>query len=53
MAHIARFADDKVTVVVFANLVPSNVSKIAHQVAGIYNPELAPTPTNKEKEPKD
>jgi CubicO group peptidase (beta-lactamase class C family) len=41
-AHIARYVDDKLTVVVFANLAQANPTKIAHAVAAIYNPELAP-----------
>ena len=42
--HIARYVDDKLTVVVFANLAQANPAKIAHGVAGIYNPELVPPP---------
>jgi CubicO group peptidase (beta-lactamase class C family) len=39
-SHIARYVDDRLTVVVFANLAQANPTKIAHGVAGIYNPEL-------------
>jgi CubicO group peptidase (beta-lactamase class C family) len=41
-SHIARYVDEKLTVVVFANLAQANPGKIAHGVAAIYNPELAP-----------
>ena len=40
-SHISRYVDDKLTVVVFANLSRANQAKIAHGVAAIYNPELA------------
>jgi CubicO group peptidase (beta-lactamase class C family) len=43
-AHIARYVDDKLTVVVFANLRQANPAKIAHGIAAIYNPELTPVP---------
>jgi CubicO group peptidase (beta-lactamase class C family) len=51
---IARFVDDKLTVVVFANLAQANPDKIARGVAEIYIPELA-APVVKaieDKEPK-
>jgi CubicO group peptidase (beta-lactamase class C family) len=41
-AHIARFVDDKLTVVVFANLSQANPGKIAHGVAALYSPDLLP-----------
>ncbi len=41
-SHIARYVDDKLTVVVFANLAQANPGRIAHGVAAIYNTELAP-----------
>jgi CubicO group peptidase (beta-lactamase class C family) len=41
-SQIARYVDDKLTVVVFANLSQANQGRIAHGVAAIYNPELAP-----------
>lgn len=41
-AHIARYVDEKLTVVVFANLSQANPAKIAHDVAALYNPELTP-----------
>lgn len=51
---IARFVDDKLTVVVFANLAQANPEKIARGVAEIYNPELAAPPVKaiEDKEPK-
>jgi CubicO group peptidase (beta-lactamase class C family) len=39
-AHISRYVDDKLTVVVFANLAQANSAKMAHDVAAIYQPEL-------------
>ena len=50
-SYIARYPDEKLTVVVFANQARSNPWKIAHDIAAFYNPELAPLPTRtKEKE---
>jgi CubicO group peptidase (beta-lactamase class C family) len=51
---IARFVDDKLTVVVFANLAQANPDKIARDVAEIYNPELKAPPVKaiEDKEPK-
>ena len=43
-SYIARYVDDKLTVVVFANLSEANPGRIAHAVAAIFNPELAPVP---------
>src|SRR5688572_3804650 len=43
-AHIARYPDDKLTVVVFANQARANPAKLAHRVAELFNPELAPLP---------
>lgn len=40
-AMISRCVDDKLTVIVFANLAEANQAHIAHGVAAIYNPELA------------
>ena len=40
--HIVRYVDDKLTVVVLANLAGSNPGSIAHGIAGLYNSELAP-----------
>ncbi len=53
-AHIARYVDDKLTVVVFANLRQANPAKLAHGIAAIYNPELTPVPPKaiEDKEPK-
>jgi CubicO group peptidase (beta-lactamase class C family) len=43
-SYIARYVDDKLTVIVFANLAQANPTKIAHGIAAIYNPEFAPVP---------
>jgi CubicO group peptidase (beta-lactamase class C family) len=43
-SQISRYVDDKLTVVVFANLSQANPARIAHRVAAIYKPELAPLP---------
>lgn len=52
-SFIARYVNDKVTVVVFANATQANPGRIAHRVAAIYNPELAPLPAKpiEDKEP--
>jgi D-alanyl-D-alanine carboxypeptidase len=39
-AHIARYVDDRVTVVVFANLAQANTSRMAHEIAEFYVPGL-------------
>ena len=44
-SYIARYVDDRLTVVVFANLSQANPGRIAHSVAAIFNPELAPVPS--------
>ena len=50
-AQISRYVDDKLTVVVLANLIQTNQAKLAHGVAAIYNPELAQPPVeDKEQE---
>ncbi len=41
-SYIARYVDDKLTVIVFANLRQANPSRIAQKVAGIYHADLAP-----------
>jgi CubicO group peptidase (beta-lactamase class C family) len=41
---ILRYPDDKFTVVLFANLIQTNESKLAHDIAAIYIPDLAPAP---------
>ena len=43
-AHIARFPDNKITVIVFANLIQTNQGKLANGVAAIIDPELKPKP---------
>jgi CubicO group peptidase (beta-lactamase class C family) len=42
-SHIARFVDNKLTVIVLDNLAGGNAGKIAHRVAAIYEPALART----------
>lgn len=51
---ISRFPDDKLTVIVFANLINANEKKLAHGVAAIYNSALAApvAKTIEDKEPK-
>jgi CubicO group peptidase (beta-lactamase class C family) len=53
-AQISRYVDDKLTVILFANLIQANQGKIAQGVAAIYNPELAPIPPKaiEDKEPE-
>lgn len=43
-SQISRYVDDKLTVVVFANAAQANPAKIAHAVAALFNPALAPRP---------
>ncbi len=43
-AHIARFVDDDLTVIVFANLIQANQGRLANGVAAIINPNLKPKP---------
>jgi CubicO group peptidase (beta-lactamase class C family) len=50
-SYIARYADDKLTVIVLDNLAGGNCAKIARHVAAIYNPELARKPIP-DKEPQ-
>jgi CubicO group peptidase (beta-lactamase class C family) len=40
-SYIARYVDDKLTVIVLDNLAGGNCGKIARHVAAIFNPELA------------
>jgi CubicO group peptidase (beta-lactamase class C family) len=40
--HIARYVDDRLTVIVLTNLAGAGPDTIAHGVAGLYNPELRP-----------
>jgi len=51
---IARFVDDKLTVVILANLAQANPDKIVRGVAQIYNPELTAPAVKaiEDKEPK-
>jgi len=39
---ISRYVDDKLTVVVFANLAGANLDKITQGLAAIYIPGIAP-----------
>lgn len=41
--HIARYVDDKLTVIVLTNRAGANPSRIAHGIAGLYNAALQPT----------
>jgi CubicO group peptidase (beta-lactamase class C family) len=41
-SQISRYVDDKLTIVVFANQARANPAKLAHGVAALFNPELAP-----------
>jgi len=41
-AQISRYVDDKLTVIVFANQIRTNQARLAHGVAGLFNPDLAP-----------
>lgn len=43
-AHISRYPDNKLTVIVFANLINANQGKLANGVAGIVDPSLVPKP---------
>ena len=41
-AHISRYVDEKMTVILFANQIRANQTKLAHGVAAIVLPDLAP-----------
>ena len=43
-AHISRYPDNKLTVIVFANLAQANQGRLANGVAAIIDPELKPKP---------
>lgn len=51
---ISRFPEDKLTVIVFANLINANEKKLARGVLEIYHPQLAPVAVQsiEDKEPK-
>jgi len=53
-SQIARYVDDKLTVVIFANLSQANPARVAHGIAAIYNPDFAPLPpvAIEDKEPQ-
>ena len=40
-AHISRYVDDKFTVILFANQIRANQTKLARGVAALFNPDLA------------
>ena len=40
-AQISRYIDDKTTIILFANQIRANQTKLAHGVAAIINPDLA------------
>ncbi len=40
--HIARYVNDKLTVIVLTNLAGADPTSIAHHIAGFYNSELRP-----------
>ena len=41
--HIARYVDDKLTVIILTNSANADPTAIAHKVAGLINAELKPT----------
>jgi CubicO group peptidase (beta-lactamase class C family) len=43
-SFIARYVDEGLTVIVFTNLAGAQPGRIAHQVAGLLDPELKPAP---------
>jgi CubicO group peptidase (beta-lactamase class C family) len=53
-AQISRYVDDRLTIILFANLIQTNQGKLAKGIAGIYNPELIPIPPKaiEDKEPE-
>jgi CubicO group peptidase (beta-lactamase class C family) len=53
-SFIARYPDEKLTVIIFANLINANEKKLARGVLEIYHPQLAPVPAQaiEDKEPK-
>ncbi len=52
--YIARYVDDRLTLVVLTNLdsAHSSPGRIAHQVAALYNPKLAPPAPIEDQEPQ-
>jgi CubicO group peptidase (beta-lactamase class C family) len=53
-SNISRYVDDRMTVVVLANLAGAGPDAITHHVAGLYNPALVPLPEKpiEDKEPR-
>ena len=43
-SHIARFGENELTVIVFANLAQANTARIANAVAAIVDPSVKPKP---------
>lgn len=43
-SFIARYVDQRLTVIVFTNLSGAQPGRIAHRVANLYHPELSPQP---------
>ena len=43
-AHISRYPDNRLTVIVFANLAQANQGKLSNGVAAVIEPELKPKP---------
>jgi len=43
LAYIARYVDDKTTVIVLINADTKGIKDIAHHIAGLYNPALMPS----------
>jgi CubicO group peptidase (beta-lactamase class C family) len=41
-SHIARYVDDGITVVVLSNMASADSSRMAHAIAGLYDPALTP-----------
>lgn len=41
-AQISRYVNDDLTIILFANQIRANQTKLAHDIAAIINPELAP-----------
>jgi D-alanyl-D-alanine carboxypeptidase len=44
---IVRFPDDRLTVILLANLAQTDPSKLAHGIAAIVDPDLAPLEESK------
>lgn len=53
-SNISRYVDDRLTIVVLANLAGAGPDRITHHVAGLYEPALMPPPEKpiEDKEPQ-